>query len=182
VAERNLLIVLLDDPFEIHLREAIEERDGRTHVHIVAPMRLGPLEWLASDEDASRAEASARALAGEWSLAGTSEVEGEAAEWDPVLAVEDALREFPADEILLAGGASANGGVEAALRRYGLPVMRLPEPGTVRERSPLREAIREFARGRSKATPFVAFLLSNLGLLALAVLCSLVALLVLWLL
>lgn len=119
-----------------------------------------------------------RALAGEWSLAGASEVEGEA-EADPVLIVEDALRHFPADEILLAGGALEDGGVEAALRRFGLPVTRLRQSVRVRERSVLREAIRGLARGRSRATPFVLFTGVNLTLLVLAALITLVVLLVL---
>ena len=74
-----------------------------------------------------------RALAGEWSLAVESEVEGEAGEADPVTAVEGALRQFPADEILLAGGASENGGLEIALRRFGLPVTRIRESRPVRD-------------------------------------------------
>ena len=183
MAERNLLVVLLDDPFELRLRETIEERiGGPQHVRIVAPARLGPLEWLATDEDEARAEASVRALAGEWSLAGESEVEGEAGEADPVIAVEDALRQFPADEILLAGGASENGGVEIALRRFGLPVTRIRESRPVRERSTLREAMRGLVRGRSRATPFVLFAGVNLALLLLAAVITLVVLLVLWLL
>jgi hypothetical protein len=180
MAERNLLVVLLDDPFELRLREVIEERGGPQHVHIVAPARLGPLEWLATDEDEARAEAAVRALAGEWSLAADSEVDGEAGEPDPVIAVEDALRQFPADEILLAGGASENGGVEVALRRFGLPVTRIRESRPVRERSTRREAIRGLARGRSRATPFVLFVGVNLAFLLLAVLITLVVFIVLW--
>lgn len=62
VAERNLLVVLLEDPFTLRLREAIERHGGRApNVHIVAPARLGPLEWLATDAYDARAEASARA-------------------------------------------------------------------------------------------------------------------------
>lgn len=171
------------DPFKLRLCEAIEQHGGGTpYVHIVAPARLGPLEWLATDEDDARAEASVRALAGEWSLAGESEVEGEAGEADPVLAVEDALRHFPADEILLAGGASEDGGVEVALRRFGLPVIRVRQSIPVRERSVLREAIRGLARGRSRATPLVLFPGVNLALLVLAALITLVVLFILWLL
>lgn len=180
MAERNLLVVLLEDPLKLRLREAIEQRGGgRPNVHIVAPARLGPLQWLATDEDDARTEASVRALAGEWSLVGECEVEGEAGEADSVLAVEDALRHFPADEILLAGGTSEDGGVEAALRRFGLPVTRLRQSLPVRERSMFREAIRGLARGRSRATPFVLFAGVNLALLVLAALITLVVLFIL---
>src|SRR5262245_35709 len=45
-------------------------------------------------------------------------------ELDPVLAVQDALEEFAADEIVVVG-AERNGAMESALRRFGLPVTRL---------------------------------------------------------
>ena len=180
MAERNLLVVLLDDPFELRLREAIEERSGGPqHVRIVAPARLGPLEWLATDEDEARAEAAVRAFEAEWTLAGEAEVEAEAGDVDPVLAVEDALRGFPADEILLVGGAGEDGGLEASLRRFGLPVTRLAGSLRVRRANPLREWARALAAGRSKATPFVFFVAVNVALFVLAALIALVVLLVL---
>src|ERR671930_633094 len=98
MAERNLLVVLLDDPFELRLREAIEERSGGPqHVRIVAPARLGPLEWLATDEDEARSEASVRALAGEWSPAGGGGVGGGGGEAAQVTGVGVAFPPFPAD-------------------------------------------------------------------------------------
>ncbi len=63
-----------------------------------------------------------------------AEVEGEAGEADAVVAVEDGLRGFSADEILVVGGAAEDGGLEVSLHHFGLPVMRIPESVPVRER------------------------------------------------
>jgi len=163
------------------MRQAVAEHaDGEPTVHVVAPTWVGPLEWLATDEDDARSEAEVRALEAEWTLADQAEVEGEAGDVDPVVAVDDALRSFPGDEILIVGGASENGVLEASLRRFGLPVTRaggsLPPP----EHPQVRETTRAIVAGRSKATPFVSFAGVNLTLLALAVAITVVVLLVLW--
>ena len=150
-------------------------------VHIVAPARVGAVEWLATDEDAARTEAELRALQAEWVLQGKAQVDGEAGDSDAVLAAKDALRRFPADEILLVGGAGEDGGTESSIRQLGLPVRRVPAATRARERKRLREAMRALARGGSKATPFVLFVAVNGALLMLAGLIALVVLLVLWL-
>jgi hypothetical protein len=180
---RNLLVVLFEDASPAELRKAIAERgDGPPHVRVVAPARAGLLEWLATDEDRARAEAEVRALESEWLLADEAEIEGDAGDVDPVLAVEDALRNFDADEILLVGGAAENGGLEASLRRFGIPVTRLDQPVSVRSRSRVREFARGIRSGRSKATPFVLFASVNLTLLVLAALIALLVFAILWLL
>ena len=177
---RNVLVLLLEESSRSRLRRAVAERgDGQANVHVVAPTRVGSLEWLATDEDEARAEAAVRAFDAEWTLAGEAEVEAEAGDVDPVLAVEDALRGFPADEILLVGGAGEDGGLEASLRRFGLPVTRLAGSLRVRRANPLREWARALAAGRSKATPFVFFVAVNVALFVLAALIALVVLLVL---
>jgi hypothetical protein len=183
VTRRNVLVVLLEDGFESPLRQAIAERgNGAPKVHVVAPASVGPLEWLATDEDAARAEASIRGLEAEWSLAEDADVGSGPGEADPVQATEDALRSFSADEILLVGGAAEDGGLEAALRRFGLPVVWIRGSEPVRPRNRLRDAVRGLTSGRSRMTPFVAFVAANLALLVLSALISLVVLLLLWLL
>jgi hypothetical protein len=175
---RRILVLLLDDQSREELQEAVvDEGDGRPQVRVVAPIQIGPLEWLATDEDAARAEAAARALATEWTLAEAAQVEGGEGEFDPELAVEDALRTFPADEIFLVGGDRQ---LARSLRRFRLPVRRL---GGERQRANgrLRQLALEFAVGRSRATPFLAFAAANLALLVLAALITLVVLLVLFL-
>jgi hypothetical protein len=180
---RNLLVVLFEDATRPELRKAIEERgDGPPHVRVVAPTRLGLLEWLATDEERARAEAEVRAREGEWMLADEAEIEADAGDVDPVLAIEDALGSFDADEILLVGGAAENGGLEASLRRFGIPVTRLDQRVSVRSRSRVREFARGIRSGRSKATPFVLFAGVNLALLVLAALVTLLVFAILWLL
>lgn len=100
---------------------------------------------------------------------------------DPIVAVEDALRRFDADEILLVGGARENGSIEDALKRLNRTVSRVDDDAEVRERNSLHEFGRALRAGRSKATPFVFFASVNLALLALAVAVSLLVLLILWL-
>jgi hypothetical protein len=180
--ERNILLVLLDGVSSGTLRQAVRRRVGEAaNVHVVAPTRVAMLDWLATDEDAARATAEVQALEAEWALADDVDVEGEAGDVDPVLAVEDALRRFDADEILLVGGASENGGIEDALRRLDRPVSRVDDGAPVRERSSLREFGRAIRAGRSKATPFVFLASVNLALLVLAAAISLIVLLILWL-
>lgn len=181
MSSHNLLVVLLADGSEAALRRAVAERpDESLAVHVVAPTRVGPLEWLATDEDDARREADTRALVAEWTLHDQAEVEGEAGDVDPILAVEDALRSFPADEILIVGGASENGSLEASLRQFGLPVTRLGGSLPTPDHQQLRENTHAIVGGRSKATPFVFFAGVNLALLALAALITAIVVLVLW--
>jgi hypothetical protein len=176
--EKLLVLLLTDDRLDL-LRDAIVERGvAPSAIYVVAPAHVGVLQWLASDEDAAVSEARARALGAEWILADQAEVAGEAGEFDPVLAVEDALRRFAADEILVVA-ISEEAGLEMALRRFGLPVSRLPGTWPVGKRGRIREAVRALASGRSSATPFVFFVAANLALLVLAALISLVVLLAL---
>lgn len=180
---RNLLVVLLSDASLPELRSAVEERgEGLPNVYVVAPAHVGPLHWLATDEQAAREEAGVRVLEAEWMLSDEAAVGGEAGEADPVLAVEDALRRFPADEILLVGGSAADSSLESSLRRQPVPstwVGRSPPPDGRRSR--LRDAVGGLVSGRSGATPFVAFAGANLALLLIGLLITLVVVLIVWL-
>jgi hypothetical protein len=181
MATQNLLVVVLEGGSRPQLRRAIAQRgDGLPTVRVVAPARVGKLEWLATDEDRARAAADARALEAEWMLADEADVEAQSGDVDPVQAVEDALRGFPAEEILLLGGADEDGALEASLRGFGLPVTRIDGSLPLRPGDRFRARVRAVAAGRSKATPFVFFAGTNLFLLVLAVLISLVVLFVLW--
>jgi len=175
----NLLVVLLDDASVSDLRSAVEEHgDGTPSVYVVAPMRVGPLHWLATDESEAREQASVRALEAEWML-GAEAVGGEAGEADPILAIEDALSRFAADEILLVGEAP-DAGFAAALASFGLPVAwSAGSAAAVRGR--VRTAVRGITSGRNAATPFVAFVGANLALLALGLLITLLVGLIVWL-
>jgi hypothetical protein len=175
----NLLVVLVGDAPPSRLRAAVEGfAEFPARVHVVAPALTRPLDWLATAEEDAQRQAEVRALEIEWTLADTAEVEGGVGEADPVQAVEDALRDFAADEILVAGDA-VDPDLVPALARFGLPVTRLP-----RELPPRRSAayrgLRTLAAGRSGATPFVLFVGVNGALLLLGLLLSALVLLILW--
>ena len=88
--------------------EAVRERvlrhagEGETELRIVAPAAdVSPLQWLANDEDAARAEAADAASQTAAAVSGEARVETEVGDSDPVKAIEDALRTFPADEVIV---------------------------------------------------------------------------------
>ena len=121
--EKVLVLVVGEDPDLGPVDRALDGAD-RASVRLVAPAHVGPLEWYGSDEDAAREKARERAEADLRAL--RSEGEAQASGPDPVLAVEDALSDFPADRILVAGPADAALG--DALRRFDLPVELLEPP------------------------------------------------------
>jgi hypothetical protein len=179
---RNLLIVALEPVSDDEIRNAVAKRKegGDVSVHVVAPAaHIGRLQWLTGAEDEARAEA--EELADQTAHAIDAEVETEVGDRDPLLAVEDALAFFPADEILVAG--SADEKAEAALRGLGLPVSRLDGDGEVGggEATSGEGVVRDVAAGRSAETPFV--ILGTVGaiLMAAIALISVIAFLVLWL-
>jgi hypothetical protein len=176
---RNLLLLVLGDVSPGRLRDEIAARGPLLRVHVVAGTVVGPLDWLATAEDEAFRQAQVRAFEVEWTLLGEAEVEGGAGDSDPVQAVEDALRSFPADEIMIAGD-QADPDLEGALARLGLPVTRL-EPTAARRRSRTYRAFRGLAAGKHDATPFILFVGVNGALFLLAILLSLIIIGVLWL-
>ena len=180
---RNVLVLVLDDGLEAPLRTVLSRRAGDVgRVQVVAPARVSALEWLATDEDGARAEADRRAGEAEWSLAGYTEVERTVGDPDPVLAVEDALQTFDADEIVLVESPDADDGLEASLQRLGLPVERVPARPHLPVPKPGHELARSLSGGRNPATPFVFLAGVNLFLLALgAAMAAVVVVVVLWL-
>ena len=110
---RHLLIVLsreLDDPAAIE-RIAGTHRAGEAasgaEVLILAPAKSRPLDRWATDLGPARAEAQRKLVLSVASL-GKADVTAEAVVGDEglVQAVEDRLREFPADEVILVTGPS----------------------------------------------------------------------------
>lgn len=175
---RNLLVVLLNDAPLSELHDAVEKAadDGRPRVYVVAPAHVGPLHWLATDEQSARDEAGVRALEAEWILADEASVGGGAGDADPTLAVEDALRSFKADEILLVGGSAADQRLGESLVPLGVPVTWVGRPSATGRKGRLRA----LTSGRSNATPFVAFVTANLALLLIGVAITIAVLLILW--
>lgn len=117
------------------LRERVRAHAGEeeAEVRVVAPAAdLSPLDWLANDEDEARGEAADRAEhAGRAAGAEAESVEAEVGDTDPAQAIEDALRTFPADELLLVthseedAGWLEEGTADEALARFELPVTHL---------------------------------------------------------
>jgi hypothetical protein len=176
VSPRNVLLLALDPVSDHDVRAAIATRKdgGDVHVHVVAPAtHVGKLQWLTGADDEALADHTAEAV--------DAEVDTEVGEPDPVLAVEDALALFAADEILVAGTADEK--TEAGLRRLGLPISRLGAGGQVGgEQASGAEAVaRGVAKGRRQETPFVVVGTVGLFLFALIALISAIAFLAFWL-
>lgn len=182
MGSRNVLVVALDSVADEELRKAIRARQEveDVTVHIVAPAsHIGTLQWLTGAEDEARAEA--EELAEHTAHAIEAEVEIEVGDRNPLLAVEDALAEFPADEILVAGKDAGN--VEAGLRRFGVPVSRLDGGGAAAAEDVSAPAAiaRDVAVGTRTETPFLLLGAVGAFVLAAITLISLIAFIVAWL-
>jgi hypothetical protein len=102
-------------------------------VRDVAPAaEISRLDRLTNDEQEARAEAGERAASAGLAVApDAASVDAEIGDTDPVQAIEDALREFPADELVLVtnpdedAGWLEEGTAEEALARFDLPITRL---------------------------------------------------------
>ncbi len=133
------------------------------------------------DEDDARAEAeqlAAQTAGAVEAKVPLDEVETEVGDRDPIVAVEDALAEFPADEIVLAGHADAQ--TEARLRRFGVPVERL-DVGSDTGADESEGFAREIMRGGSTKTPLVVITGMGVVILGAAALLSLLLFAVKWL-
>lgn len=144
----RLLVVANETAAAAALHETIAGFDpADTDVLVVAPALNGRLRHWANDEWAARAFARERLLACLDALEGHGHVaNGHVGDADPLLAIEDALAVFPADEILLVThppGASnwlERDLVARTIERFGVTVAHLvvqPSPPATR-RAPAR--------------------------------------------
>jgi hypothetical protein len=134
VGAKRLLVVATAPVSEEVLRERVREHAGsEAEVRIVAPASdLSPLQWLATDEDEARDEAASIARSAEQAVQPeAARVETEVGDPDPVQAIEDALRQFPAEEVIVvtpsgddAGWLEKDAAGEAS-ERFGVPVTHL---------------------------------------------------------
>jgi hypothetical protein len=102
--ERRILVVANETVLGLALRQCIAEKT-RGHdatVYVVSPALNSPLKHWVSDEDGARGEAQERL---DQSLAALREagiqVDGEIGDAEPLQAVEDALRTFGPDEVII---------------------------------------------------------------------------------
>jgi hypothetical protein len=103
--------------------------DAADEIMVVAPRLPGRLDWLSSDTDAATARADERleAVLGHLGELG-ADASGRVGADDPLLAFEDAIREFSPDHLLVAlrgrdrAGWQERGLLDAIVERFHLPV------------------------------------------------------------
>jgi hypothetical protein len=131
---KRILVVATAPVSGESLRARLRSRAGEAvDVRVVAPAAdLSPLDWLANAEDDARGISAERAGKVEKAVEPEAEsVEAEVGDTDPMQAIEDALRQFPADELLLVtrpqdeAGWLEEGTAEEALARFDLPITHL---------------------------------------------------------
>jgi hypothetical protein len=139
---RRLLVVVTTEVADATVREFVRRSAGEdAEVLVVAPASgISRLDWLTNADDDARADAGS--LADRTAEAApTADVQAEVGDSDPVNAIEDALREFPADEVLVItrpdDGASwlEAGSGETAQTRFRLPIrlVTVAEDGSLTE-------------------------------------------------
>jgi hypothetical protein len=129
--ERRILVVANETVGGRTLREEIERRSEgyRTEVLVVSPALNSPLRHWVSDEDQARAAAQER-LSRSLARLGEEGVDarGEVGDGEPLQAIEDALRSFGADEIIISTHPEGRsqwlerGVVTGARTRFDVPI------------------------------------------------------------
>jgi hypothetical protein len=125
----RLLVVANETVAGSALRREIMERGPQADVLVVCPALNSRIRHWTSDEDRARGEAQARLDVSVSSLAGAGvHVRGQVGDDDPIQAIDDALRSFAADEIVISThppGRSnwlEKGVVARARDRYDCPI------------------------------------------------------------
>ena len=126
---RRLLVVVTTEVADATVSEFVRRGAGEdAEVRVIAPASgISRLDWLTNAEDDARAEASS--LADKTAEAApTTDVQVQVGDSDPVKAIEDALREFAADEVLVITRPDDEsswlvaGSGETAQTRFRLPI------------------------------------------------------------
>jgi hypothetical protein len=129
--EKRILVVANETVGGVKLRELIRERSEgvREDVLVVSPALNSPLRTWTSDEDGARAAAQERldASLGRLREAGIN-ARGEVGDGDPLQAIEDALRTFGADEVIVSTHPEGRsnwlerGIIDGARQRFAVPI------------------------------------------------------------
>jgi hypothetical protein len=128
--EHRILVIANETVGGEALRERIEEHAGkRAHVLVVSPALNTPLKHWTSDEDPARAEAQERLDRSLRRLERDGiDAHGEIGDDDPLQAIEDALRTFGPDEIIISTHPEGRsnwlerGVVSGARERFAVPI------------------------------------------------------------
>ena len=129
--QHRILVVANETVGGAALLDRLEQqaRSRDVHVLVVCPALNSPLRHWASDEDAARDAAQARlddSLSGMRALG--LQAEGEVGDGDPIQAIEDALRTFQPDELIVSTHPEGRshwlerGVIEKARERFALPL------------------------------------------------------------
>jgi len=128
---RRILVVTTVPVPGDRLRAELGARgDGDVEVRVISPASdVSRLEWLANDEDDARAEAERRAEQTARS-ADARVVDAGVGDPDPLKAIEDALREWPADEVVVITPPEDEANwlesdADEARERFGAPITHL---------------------------------------------------------
>jgi hypothetical protein len=129
--ERRILVIANETVGGHTLRSMILEKslDVREEVLVVTPALNSPLKHWVSDEDGARSAAQERLEESLSKLADAGvQARGEVGDGDPLQAIEDALRTFGADEIIISTHPEGRsnwlerGVVTSARKRFTVPI------------------------------------------------------------
>jgi hypothetical protein len=128
--EHRILVVANETVAGPELLDAVRDAaQTRSRVLVVSPALNSPIRHWASDEDDARAKAQERLDASLTSMRATGlDAEGEIGDGDPIQAIEDAIRTFQPDELIVSThpvGRShwlERGVVEKARERFEIPL------------------------------------------------------------
>jgi Ca2+/Na+ antiporter len=129
--ERRILVIANETVGGQALREQIGLRSEgyRAHVLVVTPALNSPLRHFTSDVDQAREQAGQRLEASLARLRGAGiEARGEVGDGDPLQAIEDALRTFGPDEVIISTHPEGRsnwlerGVVSGARERFAVPI------------------------------------------------------------
>jgi hypothetical protein len=131
VPRRVLVVATVTIPAPDLRATVLAHAGDDAELRVVAPAsRISRLDWLTNAEDDARTDAAERAEQVA-EAAPTEAVDAQIGDSDPVQAIEDALRDFPADELIIAtlpdedAGWLEEGSAQAAFSRFDLPVTHL---------------------------------------------------------
>lgn len=122
-AGRRVLVVATTEVGPDAAQQIADGADGADDVRLLVPMRTRRLDrWLSADDPARRdAERQLAHSAGALVAAGLP-VSGSLGDSDPAQALEDELRSYPADEVMLLSGSDGEDALADVESRLAVPV------------------------------------------------------------